>query len=168
MDLSGLSSSHSHDLLSRHLPRLTIKWTCYPLTYMKWDNLSPCTFNSVRITKSFPQPASVKGPEPEKYPLVSDKTLTELFDTAPIIHHYQGTRIVRISQTWVIKRGINSRPCEANILDLIAKAGEREEIQPIPVPKVYRVLNIETEGVFFGARCLIVMEFVKGRTVKDC
>lgn len=94
--------------------------------------------------------------------------MTELFDTAPIIHHYQGTRIAHISQTLVIKGGINSRPCEANIFDLIAKAAEREEIQPIPVSKVYRVLNIETERVFFGARCLIVMDFVKGRTVEDC
>lgn len=154
---------------------MTIKWTCYPPTYIKWDYLSPYTSDSVWLTKYFSQPASGKGPEPEKYPLdgvdislVSDETLTELFDTAPIIHNYQGTRIVRISQTLIIKGGINSRPCEANILDLIAKAAEREEIPSIPVPKVYRVLNIETEGVFFGARCLIVMDFVKGRTVEDC
>lgn len=75
---------------------------------------------------------------------------------------------MRLSQTLLIKGGINSRPCEANILDLIAKAGEHEGIQSIPVSKVYRVLNIETEDVFLGARCLIVMDFVSGRTVADC
>lgn len=75
---------------------------------------------------------------------------------------------MRLSRTLIIKGGISSRPGEANILDLIAKAGERGEIPSIPVPKVHRVLSIQTEDLFFGARCLIVMDFVGGRTVKDC
>ncbi|KAJ5866764.1 Aminoglycoside phosphotransferase, partial [Penicillium rubens] len=87
---------------------------------------------------------------------VSNETLTELFSTAPILRSYQGTR------------GVNRRPCEVSILEFIARAGEKKESQSIPVPKVHRVLNIETEGVFFGCRCLVVMDFVKGTTLEEC
>lgn len=118
---------------------------------------------------------SGKGVEPESYPLdghdiskVSDETLTELFSAAPVLHSYQGTRIVRLSQKLILKGGVNARPCEASILELIARAGEENGLQSIPVPKVHRVLNIETEGVFFGCRCLMVMDFVEGRTVEEC
>lgn len=115
------------------------------------------------------------GPDPEKFPLdgldislVSDETLTQLFNTAPVLHNYQGTRIVRLSQILILKGGINSRPCEASILEHISKATEGNRTLSIPVPKVHRVLNIETEDVFFGCKCLMVMDFVSGRSVQDC
>lgn len=38
----------------------------------------------------------------------------------------------------------------------------------IAVPKVHRVLNIETENVYFGCKCLLVMDFVEGRSVEEC
>lgn len=96
--------------------------------------------------------------------MVPDETLTALFDTAPVLHSYEGTRIVRLSQTLVLKGGLNARPCEASILKLVgAKGGST-----IAVPKVHRVLNIETENVYFGCRCLIVMDFVEGRSVEEC
>ncbi|KAK2738841.1 hypothetical protein FQN55_000397 [Onygenales sp. PD_40] len=95
---------------------------------------------------------------------VSDEALMALFDTAPVLHSYEGTRIVRLSQTLVLKGGINARPCEANILNLVSeKCGSM-----IAVPKVHRVLNIETENVFFGCKCLIVMDFIKGKLVEEC
>ncbi|KAK2808375.1 hypothetical protein FQN50_004760 [Emmonsiellopsis sp. PD_5] len=95
---------------------------------------------------------------------VSNETLTALFETAPVLHWYEGTRIVRLSQTLVLKGGINARPCEANILNLVSeKCGSL-----IAVPKVHRVLNVETEDVFFGCKCLIVMDFIAGRLVKEC
>ncbi|PGH28204.1 hypothetical protein AJ80_00094 [Polytolypa hystricis UAMH7299] len=72
---------------------------------------------------------------------VSDETLTALFDTAPIIHSYQGTHIVRLSQTLVLKGGLSARPCEASIVKLVST----EAGSAIVVPKVHRALNIETE-----------------------
>jgi aminoglycoside phosphotransferase (APT) family kinase protein len=36
------------------------------------------------------------------------------------------------------------------------------------VPKIHRVLNIETENVFFGCKCLLVMDFAEGRLVEEC
>ncbi|CAG8066006.1 unnamed protein product [Penicillium nalgiovense] len=121
------------------------------------------------------EPASGKGVEPENYPLdgndiskVSDETLTELFSAAPVLHSYQGTRIVRLSQTLILNGGVNARPCEASILELIARAGEENELQSIPVPRVHRVFNIETEDVFFGCRCLMVMDFINSRPVEEC
>jgi hypothetical protein len=38
----------------------------------------------------------------------------------------------------------------------------------ILVPKVHRVLNIETEDVFLGCKCLILMDLVDGRSVEQC
>lgn len=113
--------------------------------------------------------------EPQNFPLddydlskVSDETLIALFDTAPILHSYEGTKIVRLSRTLILKGGINARPCEASILGLVAGIGEGTGSKSIPVPRVHRVLNIETEGVFFGCKCLLVMDFIDGRSVEAC
>ncbi|RJE21200.1 Phosphotransferase enzyme family [Aspergillus sclerotialis] len=38
----------------------------------------------------------------------------------------------------------------------------------IAVPKVHRVLNIQTENIYFGCTCLLVMDFIKGRSVEEC
>lgn len=38
----------------------------------------------------------------------------------------------------------------------------------IAVPKVHRVLNIETESIYFGCTCLLVMDFIEGRSVEEC
>ncbi|KAK2796763.1 hypothetical protein FQN50_009444 [Emmonsiellopsis sp. PD_5] len=92
---------------------------------------------------------------------VPDETLIELFNTAPLLHSYQGTRIVRLSSTLVLKGGELARPCEADIMKLVrAKT-------TIPVPKVHRVLNIKTQDTFFGCQCYIVMDFIEGDTLQD-
>ncbi|PLB50381.1 hypothetical protein P170DRAFT_445706 [Aspergillus steynii IBT 23096] len=111
--------------------------------------------------------------EPRQFPLdgcdiyqVSNEALTALFNTAPVIHDYQGTRIVRLSKTLVLKGGNCTRPCEANILNLIAEARVREN-PIIPVPQVHRVLNIEPEEIY-GCKCLILMDYIEGRTVEKC
>lgn len=82
--------------------------------------------------------------EPQNFPLddydlskVSDETLIGLFNTAPILHSYEGTQIVRLSQTLILKGGINARPCEASILDLVAGIGEGTGTRSIPVPQVH-------------------------------
>ena len=120
------------------------------------------------------QPTNEEDAKPKVFPLdgsdisqVSNETLTALFDTAPVIHSYEGTRIVRLSRTLILKGGTGARPCEANILKLIAKAGEQDGLKAIAVPKVRRVLNIETENVFFGSKCLILMDFVDGKSVEQ-
>lgn len=95
---------------------------------------------------------------------VSDETLTALFKTAPVLHHFGGTRIVRLSQTLVLKGGSNTRPCEASIMKLVrTKAGST-----IAVPKVHRILNIKSKNVSSGCKCLFVMDFVEGKTVEEC
>ena len=117
------------------------------------------------------------SPGPQNFPLdgfdlseVSDETLIALFDTAPALHSYEGTRIVRISQSLIIKGGSGARPCEANILDLvtgIGKEGTGSE-GSIAVPRVHRVTKVESERIFYGARCLLVMNFIDGSTVEAC
>ncbi|OQD63167.1 hypothetical protein PENPOL_c010G02970 [Penicillium polonicum] len=87
---------------------------------------------------------------------VSDETLTTLFDTAPALHSYEGTRVVRMSHTLVLKGGRGARPSEANILNLVAECDGSETIR---VPKVYRVLNIEPDEIY-GYKCLILMDFI--------
>ncbi|EEP79738.1 predicted protein [Uncinocarpus reesii 1704] len=93
---------------------------------------------------------------------VPDETPVELFNTAPLLHDYQGTRIVRLSRTLVLKGGELARPCEAEIMKLVhAKTS-------IPVPKVHRVLKIKTQDTFFGCQCYFVMDFIEGDTIQDC
>lgn len=69
---------------------------------------------------------------------------------------------MRLSHTLILKGG--ARPCEANILKLIAECDGSEAIL---VPKVHRVINTGTEE-FYGCTCLILMDFVDGRTVEQC
>lgn len=118
-----------------------------------------------------------ESPEPQKFPLddfdlteVSDETLITLFDTAPVLHSYEGTRIVRISQSLIIKGGSGARPCEAHILNLVAGIGKEGTGSEgsIAVPRVHRVTKVESEGFFYGARCLLVMDFIDGPTVEAC
>ncbi|KAJ5899608.1 Aminoglycoside phosphotransferase [Penicillium taxi] len=104
----------------------------------------------------------------EKFPLdgldislVSDETLIKLFKTAPVLHGYQGTRIARLSESSILKGGSGSSPCEARILEIIAKAEPS-----IRVPTIHRVLKIKE--CFYGYKCLIWMDFVSGRLVQDC
>ncbi|KAM5434563.1 hypothetical protein MferCBS31731_006665 [Microsporum ferrugineum] len=94
--------------------------------------------------------------------MVPDETLIELFKTAPLLHDYQGTRIVRLSHTLVLKGGELTRPCEAEIMQLV------EAETSIPVPKVHRVLNTKTQNTSFGCQCYFVMDFIEGDTVQDC
>ncbi|KAM5499618.1 hypothetical protein McanMca71_006192 [Microsporum canis] len=94
--------------------------------------------------------------------MVPDETLIELFKTAPLLHDYQGTRIVRLSHTLVLKGGELTRPCEAEIMQLV------EAETSIPVPKVHRVLNTKTQNTFFGCQCYFVMDFIESDTVQDC
>lgn len=77
-----------------------------------------------------------------------------------MLRSYEGTRIVRLSQTLVLKGGINARPCEANVLELVVGA--------LPVPRVHRVVNVETEDSYYGCQCMLVMDFVEGRSVEEC
>ncbi|KAB8229917.1 uncharacterized protein BDW43DRAFT_314563 [Aspergillus alliaceus] len=121
------------------------------------------------------KPINTGGPEPESFPLddcdisqVSNETLTAFFNTAPALYSYEGTHIIRISRTLILKGGTGTRPCEANILKLVAEAGEREGSRAIPLPKVHRTLNIESEDVILGVKCLILMDFVDGRSVEQC
>lgn len=95
---------------------------------------------------------------------MSDETLTTLFDTAPALHSHEGTRVVRVSHTLVLKGGGGARPSEANILNLVA---ECDGSQTIRVPKVYRVLNIEPDEIY-GYKCLILMDFIDGVSVEQC
>ena len=118
-----------------------------------------------------------ESPEPQKFPLdgfdlsrVSSETLIALFDTAPASHSYEGTRIVRISQSLIIKGGSGARPCEANILNIVAGIGKEGAGSEgsIAVPRVHRVIKVESERIFYGARCLLVMDFIDGPTVEAC
>ncbi|QSS58188.1 hypothetical protein I7I51_07611 [Histoplasma capsulatum] len=93
---------------------------------------------------------------------VPDETLIELFNTAPLLHDYQGTRIVRLSRTLVLKGGELVRPCEAEIMKLV------EAKTSISVPKVHRVLNIKTQDTFFGCHCYFIMDFIEGDIIQDC
>lgn len=74
---------------------------------------------------------------------------------------------MRVSRSSILKGGITTRPCEAKILKLIAE-GEREGSTAIPVPKVHRVFNIETGHEFFGCSCLILMDFIEGKSLEKC
>ncbi|KAJ5470797.1 hypothetical protein N7530_008154 [Penicillium desertorum] len=109
------------------------------------------------------QPANA-GAKSKNFPLdgcdisqVSDETLTTLFDTAPALHSYEGTRIVRVTHG-----GTGARPCEANILNLVAECAET-----IRVPKVYRVLNVEPDEIY-GYKCITLMDFIDGVSVEQC
>jgi shikimate kinase len=95
---------------------------------------------------------------------VSDETLKALFDTTHVIHSYQGTCIVRISQTLVLKGGPNARPCEASIMNMVIAQGGGM----IALPKVHRVLNIDTKNVHLACKCILLMDFVEGRTLEEC
>ncbi|KAJ5577625.1 uncharacterized protein N7459_006589 [Penicillium hispanicum] len=95
---------------------------------------------------------------------VSDETLTTLFDTTPTLHTYKGTRIVRVSHTLVLKGSTGARPCEANILNLVAGCDGSETIR---VPKVHRVLNIEPDEIY-GYKCMILMDLIDAVSVEQC
>ncbi|RAK89153.1 hypothetical protein BO79DRAFT_172300 [Aspergillus costaricaensis CBS 115574] len=123
-----------------------------------------------------PQPQLPKGSaEPEKFPLdghdisqVSNETLIELFETAPVVHDFGGTRIVRLSQTLILKGGERTQPGEAHMLSFIAKADKKSGAQRIRAPRVHRVLNINRDNSWEVWNCLIVMDFIHGTTVDRC
>ncbi|KAJ5957695.1 hypothetical protein N7501_011974 [Penicillium viridicatum] len=117
-----------------------------------------------------PDPANA-GAKSKYFPLdscdisqVSDETLTTLFDTAPALHSYEGTRVVRVSHTLVLKGGRGAPSSEANILNLVAECDGSETIR---LPKVYRVLNIEPDEIY-GYICLILMDLIDGVSVEQC
>jgi len=87
---------------------------------------------------------------------VSDEALIALYDTAPVIHSFGGTKIVRLSRTLALKGGRAVLPCEAQNMSF-ASAYTR-----IPVPKIHRVRNIEHDNGYWGTTCFIVMTMCKG------
>jgi hypothetical protein len=92
----------------------------------------------------------------------SDEALIALYDTAPVIYHFGGTKIVRISRTLVLKGGTSVLPCEAQNMSF-ASAYTR-----IPVPTVRRVLNIQHNNGYWSTTCCIVMDYVQGVCLSDC
>ncbi|PWY69005.1 hypothetical protein BO94DRAFT_628598 [Aspergillus sclerotioniger CBS 115572] len=99
---------------------------------------------------------------------LSDETLTKLFEAAPIDHNFGGTKIVRLSQTLILKGGPNTQPGEANILNFIAKAGEENGARRIRASRVHRLFNIERVETWGEWKCLILMDFINGTTLDRC
>jgi aminoglycoside phosphotransferase (APT) family kinase protein len=95
--------------------------------------------------------------------LVSDEALIALYDTAPIIYQFGGSRLVRISRTLALKGGSSVLPCEAHNMSFAAAHTS------IPVPKVHRVLNIRQDKLSpWGTTCFILMDYIPGVCLSDC
>lgn len=73
---------------------------------------------------------------------------------------------MRLLQTLILKGGISACPYEASNLNHVVEMGEETGLRSIPVPKVHRVLNVESES-FYRCKCPIVM-FNDGRSVEAC
>ncbi|KFY64053.1 hypothetical protein V496_03486, partial [Pseudogymnoascus sp. VKM F-4515 (FW-2607)] len=93
---------------------------------------------------------------------VPDSTLLALFETAPVIHRFGGTQVVRLSRTLVVKGGSSVFPAEAAAMAL----AKRET--GIPLPAVHRVVPGKPDDGFDGERCYIVMNYVEGEGLDVC
>ncbi|KAB5530397.1 hypothetical protein GE09DRAFT_1147837 [Coniochaeta sp. 2T2.1] len=95
---------------------------------------------------------------------VSDEELVALFHTAPRLHKFSATKIVRISKSLVLKGGPDVAASEARNMVFAA------ESLRLPVPKVHRSFTAsvlqsysdETEDGHF-----IVMDYIAGPTVEE-
>jgi aminoglycoside phosphotransferase (APT) family kinase protein len=85
--------------------------------------------------------------------------LITLYDTAPVLYHIGGTKVVRLSRALVLKGGSTVLPREAQNIDFVATHTQ------IPVPKVHRVLNIKEDNSYWGTTCFIVMDYVQGQNL---
>ncbi|OBT95716.1 hypothetical protein VE01_06497 [Pseudogymnoascus verrucosus] len=87
---------------------------------------------------------------------VPDEAILALFSTAPILHRFGGTQIVRLSRSLVLKGGSTAFPAEAHAITLA-----REKTQ-IRLPAVHRIIPGKPDDGFFGERCYIVMDYIDG------
>ncbi len=93
---------------------------------------------------------------------VSQEALRSLLDTAPVLHQYGGTKIVRLTQRHVMKAGSSVLPSEAENMRFAASHTS------IRLPKVYRSFNDAIESGYFGTMGYIVMDYVDGLCLADC
>ncbi|PWY82153.1 hypothetical protein BO70DRAFT_429214 [Aspergillus heteromorphus CBS 117.55] len=92
---------------------------------------------------------------------IPDETLLDLLGSAPVLYDISGARVIRISRTLIPKSGAYTRPGEAALLDFV------RENPSIPVPKVHRVINIESGNGYYRPECVIAMDFIEGLPVEE-
>ncbi|KAH8902074.1 hypothetical protein BR93DRAFT_954145 [Coniochaeta sp. PMI_546] len=92
---------------------------------------------------------------------VSNEQLAKLYDTAPVLS-YQGAKIVRISETLVLKGGGNVAPTEAQNVKFAARQTH------IRIPEVHRVFQCSLPEEPMQDSCLIVMDYIPGRSLDQC
>ena len=95
---------------------------------------------------------------------VSDEELVRLFNTAPRLHHYSANKIVRISNSLVLKGGPSVAASEARNMSFAAGPLQ------LPVPKVHRSFTASVPDPYSGGNTdghFIVMDYIAGPTVEE-
>ncbi|KAJ5947938.1 Aminoglycoside phosphotransferase [Penicillium verhagenii] len=93
---------------------------------------------------------------------VTNKELSSLLTSAPIIHQYGATKVVRLSENLALKAGGSILPGEAEILNLVASKTS------IRVPRVHRSFQVKDDTKYFGTFGYIVMDYVPGQPLDEC
>ncbi|KAK6855818.1 kinase-like protein [Apiospora arundinis] len=75
-----------------------------------------------------------------------------------LLHESNGSRVVRVQQTFVLKFGYNVHPIEAYNMLYVARS------TTVPVPKVYAIYQRREKQLMFT---YIVMQYVPGETLVD-
>ena len=91
---------------------------------------------------------------------VSEETLISLVDTAPVLHRFAGTKIVRLSRNLVLKAGADVLPSETYNMRYVA------EVTSIRLPRIHRAFNIPGEGYHLTTG-YIVMDYIEGQCLAD-
>ena len=127
---------------------------------MLWKNLRP--FLTFRLQSSSNDTSTIYPLSAGEINAVSQEALISLLDTAPVLHQFAGTKIVRLSQKHVMKAGPFVLPSEAENMRFASSKTS------IWLPKVYRSFNIATASGYFSTMGYIVMDHVEGYCLADC
>ncbi|KAH1334629.1 hypothetical protein KXW91_004900 [Aspergillus fumigatus] len=93
---------------------------------------------------------------------LSDESLADLLNSAPILYGLGQTTVVRLSQNLVLKGVGNGLPCEAKVLQLVASRSN------IRAPRVHRPLQVTDDTKYFGTMGYIVMDYIDGEPLDGC
>ncbi|THC89791.1 hypothetical protein EYZ11_010754 [Aspergillus tanneri] len=93
---------------------------------------------------------------------VSDESLVDLLESAPILHDLGQTTVVRLSKDLVLKGGGDVLPCEAKVLQLVASKSN------IRARRVHRSLHFMDDTKYFGTMGYIVMDYIDGEPLDGC
>lgn len=88
---------------------------------------------------------------------IPEEELIAYGDTAPILHQFDGVKVVRLSQKLVLKHGDSVSAAEGETMKYVETT-----FPGLRLPKAYRYFDVDESFSYFGIKGYIVMDFIDG------